>query len=247
MPTYKISGTSNESATVYIIQNEEYVGKKSVGVGSYEILFDSATSSGLVAVAENVQGQIVGFGDVTAVSGTGQSNITLPAGGITIANIYTGNISIDPDGQYGTDTLPASVDLDNTILLLNGVHSNANTMRFGSVALHMKDVNTVEVRIASYNVHDIYYTVLEASSGINSIQRIYDTSTVTTFPKDYTISAVDTSNVWINNLGGNDGTMDTSTGSLNAILTSSTNVRFDSYDSGSGSIQYISAEIIEFE
>lgn len=68
MPTYKISGTAHENSTVYIIQNGEYVGKKPVGVGSYEILFDSISESGIIAVLENNNGQIIGFGDVDIVA-----------------------------------------------------------------------------------------------------------------------------------------------------------------------------------
>jgi len=67
MPTYKILGTAHENSTIYIIQNGEYVGKKSVGAGEYEILFDSTSESGITAVSENNSGQIVGFGEVAVV------------------------------------------------------------------------------------------------------------------------------------------------------------------------------------
>jgi len=68
MPTYKISGTAHKNSTIYIIQNGEYVGKKSVGAGNYEILFDSVSESGIIAVSENSRGQIVGFGEVAVVT-----------------------------------------------------------------------------------------------------------------------------------------------------------------------------------
>ena len=72
MPSYKISGTSNEASIIYIIQNEEYVGKKYIRSGAYELLFASSSPSTIIAVAENMEGKIESFGNITPIEADGQ-------------------------------------------------------------------------------------------------------------------------------------------------------------------------------
>ena len=58
MATYKISGTTNENATVRIFQGETYRGYKNVTAGAYEVIFDSTSGEDITAFAERADGKI---------------------------------------------------------------------------------------------------------------------------------------------------------------------------------------------
>jgi len=73
MSVYKISGTVAEEAVIYIIQDEEYKGNRHVSSGEYEMIFESNSAGGVVAVAENVEGKIMSFGKVVPLDATGQT------------------------------------------------------------------------------------------------------------------------------------------------------------------------------
>jgi len=72
MAVYKISGTTTEEAVIYIIQDEEYKGKRRIHPGKYEMIFESESTSGILAVAENIDGKIMSFGNVTPVEAAGE-------------------------------------------------------------------------------------------------------------------------------------------------------------------------------
>lgn len=73
MTTYKISGCINEEAVIYIIQNEAYIGKRRVGIGNYEIIFESSSNTPITAVAENISGKIMSFGNITLLDAAGET------------------------------------------------------------------------------------------------------------------------------------------------------------------------------
>jgi len=67
MVDYVVHGIANEKSIVYIIQNGVYVNKDNVDEGEYEITFTSKSDDDIIAVVENVNGQIVGTGYVRQV------------------------------------------------------------------------------------------------------------------------------------------------------------------------------------
>lgn len=73
MMVYKISGDINEDAMIYVIQDEEYKGKRRVSAGHYEIVFESESDSAIIAVAENSEGKILSFGNITILDADGQT------------------------------------------------------------------------------------------------------------------------------------------------------------------------------
>jgi hypothetical protein len=99
MATYKISGIVAEEAVIYIIQDEEYKGKRRVPAGRYEMIFESESSSGVVAVAENVEGKIMSFGKVTPMDATGQTPNLSASRGITAPKDAT-KLSISYDKNF---------------------------------------------------------------------------------------------------------------------------------------------------
>jgi hypothetical protein len=247
MPTYKISGTANESSIVYIIQNEEYVGKKSVGVGSYEIFFDSTSTSGVTAVAESQQGQIVGFGEVTAVSGGGGSpNLILPASGAAIKSIQTINHVKMTENSTTKDNTITEVDMDKTMLIVTEwLVSSALTPNEACLQHQLlSSTNVRTTRIQQQDPGSVYYSLLvvEYESGIASIQR------GTSGPDNVTISEVDLDKTIVHCLG-NTNTRASSTNWNNGgpvkyrlSLTTSTNLLIEG-DSES----VFSYEVVEFE
>ena len=72
MATYKISGSVAKVSTIYIIQDEEYKGKRNVNSGDYEIIFESESNSPVIAVAEDSQGQIMSFGNIEVLDAEGR-------------------------------------------------------------------------------------------------------------------------------------------------------------------------------
>lgn len=73
MATYKINGTVNDTSTVYLIQDGQCVGSEVVSPLSYEIVFESSSASAITAIAVNSQGAVVGFGDITPLDATGET------------------------------------------------------------------------------------------------------------------------------------------------------------------------------
>jgi hypothetical protein len=73
MAIYKISGDITEDALIYVIQDEEYKGKRRVSAGHYEIVFESESDSSIIAVAENSEGKILSFGNITVIDADGQT------------------------------------------------------------------------------------------------------------------------------------------------------------------------------
>ena len=68
MVDYVVHGIANEKSIVYIIQNGVYVNKDNVDEGEYEITFTSKSDDDIIAVVENINGQIVGTGYVRQVA-----------------------------------------------------------------------------------------------------------------------------------------------------------------------------------
>jgi len=67
MVDYVVHGIANEKSIVYIIQNGVYVNKDNVDEGEYEITFTSKSDDAIIAVVENINGQIIGTGYVRQV------------------------------------------------------------------------------------------------------------------------------------------------------------------------------------
>lgn len=91
MVIYKITGHINEESILYIIQNEEYRGKRKVIPGYYQIIFESNSDSPVTAVVENKNGQIMSFGNIVLLSAHGESpNLhTLPSLSAVIDRLST--------------------------------------------------------------------------------------------------------------------------------------------------------------
>ena len=73
--SYKISGTASDNSRIYVLQNDSLVGYKDNNYGSYEVIFDSITSSGVTVIAESTNGEVEGYGGLTAISTEDAANL----------------------------------------------------------------------------------------------------------------------------------------------------------------------------
>ena len=126
MATYKISGKTTEEAIIYVIQDEEYKGKKRILPGPYEIIFESASTSNVLAVAESIDGRIMNFGNVVPIKASEEiSNLTC---GISTRGITKTAVLDDLDmviNKLGNYTLVKEDD----IILLIGVLEELKLIR----------------------------------------------------------------------------------------------------------------------
>jgi len=126
MATYKISGKTTEEAIIYVIQDEEYKGKKRILPGPYEIIFESASTSNVLAVAESIDGRIMNFGNVVPIKASEEiSNLTcgISTRGITkIAVLDDLDMVINKLGNY-------TLVKEDDIILLIGVLEELKLIR----------------------------------------------------------------------------------------------------------------------
>lgn len=175
MANYKISGLTTDDAKVHIFKDDAYQGYKDITSGSYEVNFALDDATGVTAVAEKSDGQVVGSGDITAVSG-GASDITLPAS-VRLIQPFSFT-QLDGDWTYN-HTLSTSVDTDNSFIISTGNTVTGQAIeyrKFTSLAL----TSSTNVLSTRWDSSEAYYNadvfvcgfVLEFESGvINSIQR----------------------------------------------------------------------------
>ena len=104
--SYKISGTSSDNSTIYVLQADALVGYKENNYGVYDVVFDSDTPSGITVVAESPAGQIVGFGELVAV-GTGDSvNIVASSTTQLLKSGQTTSYNANDDGDLELGLTP---------------------------------------------------------------------------------------------------------------------------------------------
>ncbi len=204
MANYKVSGVITDDARIHILKDGDYQGYKDITSGSYEANFELDDATGVAAVAEKSDGEIVGFGDITAVSGS-ISDITT-VGGIKTMQPFVANIA---SGQTTFNcTLSTSVDMDNCFIIHSGNSS------YSGYEYHSFDATTL-VLTSSTNVQAIRHKgvnggtqpicyvrgfAIEFGSGIiNSIQRGIITlgSGGPVETVDTAISSVDTTKAFI--------------------------------------------------
>lgn len=250
--TYKISGYTTDNATVYLLQNGNYIGKKDVSVGNYELISSTTSGNGMIAVAANNDGMITGYGEITAISGSESSNIITPSVGAVIKSMQIIPPTKMPDGNFDPEKLVKNytinaVDPTKTILLNVGFNDSVTTGLPSRTCIRAQLINSTTVRLTRQAVTDplnvyYYFTVIEYESGIKSIQRGIST------PTTLTINSVNTNKTIVNILGMS-STSTTSShfggnliASARGYLSSATQLVL----SGNGTCT-LSYEVVEFE
>ena len=121
---YKISGTSSENSTIYVLQNNALIGYKENNYVDYDIVFDSSTPSGVIVVAASSEGEIEGYGNLVAIVTGDSSNIIEPNPGGLLKTGQTTSYTAGDDGDLEigiaksyTDNLDGTVTDDNTGLM----------------------------------------------------------------------------------------------------------------------------------
>jgi len=247
MAVYKIEGAASNNADVHLIQDGSYFGSKAVTAGNYEVSFDSTTPSGLIAVAEKADGEILGYGGVIATTSTGTADLTA-GGGASIESIQTGYIDVVNGTSSNTATI-SSVDMDKSMLMWGGQYplGNLNLFRYAFFYIRLTDATTVTaVRqgTGAAGTMRVRYTVVEFSGGINSIQRGVLANSQYSTTADATITEVDTDKAFVNFCGWNQS--NESYENIPSIwLNSSTQVRMQMHNSNN--YTQGSYEVIEFE
>jgi len=174
MTVYKIDGTASHDADVHLIQDGSYLGYKSVNSGNYEISFDSTTPSGLIAVAKKLDGEVFGYGGVVGITSSGTSNIVSPSNNVVIKSIQIVPHTRISDRSIVKDYTISDVDTSKTILMNVGSYGNNADPHEGMIRAELINSTTVRLTRNAYqdpgDVH-YYFTVVEYSSGIKSIQR----------------------------------------------------------------------------
>jgi hypothetical protein len=203
--TYKISGQSLEDAIVYLLQNNSYVGKKSITAGPYELVADTTSGTNITVVAENSAGYTSSYGNITAISGSDTANIIVPAAGAVIKSIQVIPPTRMPDGNFDPSRLVkdytiSAVDTSKTTLINVGSYGATTTYLPNRTCIRAQLINSTTVRLTRSSSSDptaayYYFTVLEYESGVKSIQRGSST------PATITISAVDTTKTIVHILG----------------------------------------------
>lgn len=128
MATYKISGKTTEEAIIYVIQDEEYKGKKRILPGPYEIIFESASTSNVLAVAESIDGRIMNFGNVVPIKASEEiSNLNISRVVLTKETTNTTILNnldgiIDKLGNY-------TLTKEDDVILLIGVLEELKLIR----------------------------------------------------------------------------------------------------------------------
>jgi hypothetical protein len=213
------------------------------------VLVGSTSSGTITAVAENSNGTIVGFGEVTPIDATGETVNWIAAGtGASIASIQTFYVEI-PSGfpKYADHTI-TEVDPTKTMLLFNGSQGyNAGTQPDRECSGYVELLNSTTVR-AHHDDHDtptrVNGTVLEFGSGIASIQRgilsLASTSTNTA-----SLSEVNLSKTIVNQCGDAHSSSFLRDNGVRIYLQNATTLRaYRQSGSGTSNVSY---EIIEFE
>ena len=244
MAIYKISGTTTDPATIHIIQNNVYKGRHEVAAGNYTTQFDVASAGGVMAIAAKADGHIVGYGDITAVSGSGNTTVS-GASSLGIKSIQLGNITITAGNYYVTKAI-TSVDTSKTMVLFNG-SIGASSSPDREVFNYLTLTNSTTLRSDSLD-HDTdsiaRYSIIEFTSGIKSVQRgTIDMNGVVNV--DATINAVDLSKAIINYTGF--AVNNTNMGVAGAILSFPNNTHVRAWRSSSTGQVKVGWEVIEFE
>ena len=201
MATYKVSGTSSDNATIYVLQGNGLVGYKDNNYGNYNIVADVSTPSGIDVVAKNPDGQIVGFGGVTAVATGDASNITA-VGSVGINSVYRGVFTI-PAETIGPVlvNIGGTVDMSKTSIDYLGWY-NTNQSTFWGGCLYL--ANTTQLAGLTANnlnwIMTLSYQVVEYVGGINVQRGIINIPSGSQY-YDYTIEEVDTSKTQLKYLG----------------------------------------------
>lgn len=201
---YKISGTTTDNADIHVFEDGSYLGKKSITAGSYDATFDSATASGITAVAEKSDGEVVGFGAVVATTTSGAVDVTGGSTGI-FKSIQQIDITI-PSGDIETPQSINAVDVNKSFIMFNGSSSYETYHGFGMVTLELSNSTTVTAK----RYGDLYGTlsaayvkgcVMEFESGVKSLQRgtveLPEDPGFSAQVVDETISAVDLAKTFV--------------------------------------------------
>ena len=202
---YKISGTSSENSTIYVLQNNALIGYKENNYVDYDIVFDSSTPSGVIAVAASSEGEIEGYGNIVAIVTGDSSNIIEPnLGGLLKTGQTTSYVAGDDgDLEIGiaksyTDNGDGTVTDDNTGLMWakdgNGAGcNNGNTLTWAAALSYANGLD-----FAGYtdwrlpNIFELFsICLLEVTHGAPYIDTTYFPNTAnayywssTTYPND---------------------------------------------------------------
>lgn len=241
---YKISGSSTDNNRAHVIKNGEYIGYKDVTSGAYDLVFDAPDNANVMTTSEKSDGETTGFGGITAIPTVDSPNLILPSSGMTIKSIQTGSIAIG--NIWGSATINA-VDPSKTMLILGGASTVTTGSKPTAYSLSLTNATTVQFAGYGYTSSEARFTVLEFDSGIASLQRIVETTTISTVPHDFTISAVDSSRTIVNFLGAASNYYWMTNDAFRCWLTTPTNVRFTNQPGGACGALYTSIEVIEFE
>lgn len=121
MATYKISGHTSKEAVIYIIQDEEYKGKRRVSSGNYELIFESNSNSPVVAVAENIDGQIMSFGNIILLNAESGESPNLHK--TSVVQEVTSSLHIIREYLINVNEVPSELidELEKDILSLKSI------------------------------------------------------------------------------------------------------------------------------
>ena len=251
MGNYKVSGNASDESRVHILKDGEYQGYKDVSSGNYDVNFELDTATGISAIAENSDGEIVGYGAVTAEAG-GASDITMQAAGIVIGRMQTVTQTIPNQSGSNTNTSPSldyTYDPDMTWIILNGFKNDNSNADFSDTNFHTKfnDPNfgqLISNRQGTCGNLTINITLLECTSGFTVTS--YGTGQIDSgqLIEDVAISSTNTSNAFINLLGCRANTMYPRDGACSFSFVNSTTIR--ATRGGSSGNTMFSYQVIEF-
>ena len=174
--TYKISGQASAPCDVFVFQNKEYKGRHYVNSsGAYDVVFGSTTGANTLAFAQNEDGMAVGYGEVTAISGSDTATVSGASSGIlSINSIQQGYITLASSILTGTYTI-SSVDTSKTVVEhMGNVRDNTNAgLAGGHIAVTLTNATTITANRDAENANvpaRVSFKVVEYASGVKSIQ-----------------------------------------------------------------------------
>lgn len=187
---YKISGTTSQSGTVYVVQNKVYKGYRDVEAGNYEVIFSADDGDDVLSVCEDVDGDAIAYGGVTAISTASGTNIIAPSSGAVIKSIQRGVITIS-SSTYASATI-SSVDTTQSVLRFLGFACNqAGAASYQLPWIALINSTTVSAYMAISTSVDVGWELVEYESGIKSIQRASISIPSGPLFVDHTVSNVD--------------------------------------------------------
>ena len=246
MAIYEISGSTTDAATIHIIQNNIYKGRHEVPSGNYITKFSSSSAGGVVSLAVKSDGNVVGYGGVTAIDSSGSVTVS-GAASLGVKSIQRGYIDIASPNNSATKTIN-SVDITKTIVFFDGsrpLEGGDQSDREHNCYLTLNNSTTLQCDRLDHDCGSrTYYSIIEFTGGITSMQRgnIVATSLYT----NKTINSVDLTKTIINCTGYATNTSYAFNYGINLALTSATNLYAERY-SINGTTITAGYEVVEFE